>query len=227
MLYALNSKNKRTEATKATKEEKYKCPCCGEEVVFKKGVVKIPHFSHKSKSNCDDWYEMSKWHKEWQENFPEEFREVVIEEFGEKHRADVKVEDLIIEFQHSNIAGSEFDKRNDFYSTSNKLVWLFDLRDKNIITYRKINNKTFNCEWKWAYKFNNLEHYGSDFDLFFQLDEKRIIKVVWNKQGFKYFGGYMYTKEGFKEYLRRKLRKMREERRYKVSKNFFCDLMEG
>ncbi len=34
------------------KKEKYKCPECNEDIIFKKGEIVIPHFSHKANSNC-------------------------------------------------------------------------------------------------------------------------------------------------------------------------------
>ena len=34
------------------KKEKYKCPECNEDIIFKKGKVVIQHFSHKANSNC-------------------------------------------------------------------------------------------------------------------------------------------------------------------------------
>ena len=36
----------------ASKKIKYKCPDCEEDLIFKKGEINIPYFSHKSNSNC-------------------------------------------------------------------------------------------------------------------------------------------------------------------------------
>lgn len=215
MFYALDGHNRRISAEEATKGVEYFCPCCNSEVILKRGKVKVHHFAHRTLRKCDEWYEMSDWHKHWQEKFPEQFREIVIEEDGERHRADIKVDDLVVEFQHSNIAGKEFDKRNEFYSKNNHLVWLFDLRTKDIseIIVRNSHRKTRKFLWLWAYKFNNLDYFGSNFDLFFHLPSGDILKVVWNKKGFKYVGGYIYTEEGFMEYLRRKYKRILKEKR--------------
>lgn len=43
MDFALNEKGLKVYAEDATKEEKYFCPCCGEEVVLKDGKVNITH----------------------------------------------------------------------------------------------------------------------------------------------------------------------------------------
>ena len=50
----------------ATKKTQYKCICCNELVIFKKGTIKKPHFSHYSKSECQyyDHPNESQIHKE-------------------------------------------------------------------------------------------------------------------------------------------------------------------
>lgn len=112
----------------------YYCPKCNEKVtVKKKGKVKAPHFAHKPGSDCTDWGDMSEWHLSWQEKFPEECREVILEKNGERHRADVCIKDmnLVIEFQHSTISNEEFNKRNCFYTSCGyRLVWVFDATGK-------------------------------------------------------------------------------------------------
>lgn len=60
--------------------EAYYCPACKAELVIKRGEIKRHHFAHKSIADCDTFtHDMSKWHINWQETFPEENREVVIE----------------------------------------------------------------------------------------------------------------------------------------------------
>lgn len=207
MFLGINDKGERIDIDKANRYEQYKCEFCGGELVTKMGKVNAWHFSHKKLKDCDEWYEMSEWHRQWQCRFPEQLREIVIQNEYGKHRADVKASDLIIEFQHSNIAGNEFDKRNEFYSKDNKLVWLFDLRDKHI--YRRFSKEKGNkCrfEWNWAYKFNEMDLYEyksrRNIELFFQISENEIVRVYWNKTGFKYFGGYMYDVDSFMNFLR-------------------------
>lgn len=83
-----------------------KCTCCGHPTVAKCGEVKIWHWAHRGKRMCDAWWENeTKWHRAWKEQFPKEWQEVVhLAEDGEKHIADVKIEqEYVIEFQHSLI----------------------------------------------------------------------------------------------------------------------------
>ena len=49
--YEINT-NRYTFPNDAKKLEKYKCPDCNEELIFKKGSIVSPHFSHKPNSKC-------------------------------------------------------------------------------------------------------------------------------------------------------------------------------
>lgn len=201
MLFALDENGQRVNIKDSKKGNKYVCACCLSEVVQKKGNVKAWHYSHKSRKNCDDWYEMTEWHKDWQNNFKEEHQEVVVKNELGKHRADVKIGNLVIEFQHSNMTGKEFQKRSDFYSKDNTLYWVFDVRDKDIVFRNSEGKATQHFLWTHAYKFNNIDIYKCKFKLFLQIREDVIVHATWNKQGFKYFGGFVYTKQTFIERL--------------------------
>lgn len=50
--YALNDSQKICKPDTAPKGEKYYCPGCGEEVILRRGEVKVAHFAHKSGTNC-------------------------------------------------------------------------------------------------------------------------------------------------------------------------------
>ena len=114
---------KRTHATKGTKGI---CPCCKVEVIAKCGEVKIAHWSHKSKKNCDSWHEAeTDWHRMWKNYFPENWQEIIKydQETGEKHIADVCTENgFTLEFQHSPIKPEERLSREQFYRNMNWVV---------------------------------------------------------------------------------------------------------
>lgn len=135
MFTALTKDNKRVSIEEAVPGENYLCPVCGNPVVVKaaKSDSVRTHFAHKKNRLCiDDWkHDMSEWHFEWQSKFPIDSREVVVERDGVVHRADILINDTVIEFQHSHIDGEEFEARNSFYKNCGyRVVWLFDVADK-------------------------------------------------------------------------------------------------
>jgi competence protein CoiA len=121
MRFAL-SNDERIEAIKGAKGV---CPCCGNDLVAKCGEIYIHHWAHKKK--CDDhwWENETEWHRNWKNEFPDEWQEIIhYDESGERHIADVKTsEDWVIEFQHSAINKEERNSRDSFY---NKLIWIVD-----------------------------------------------------------------------------------------------------
>lgn len=122
MKYALVD-NIKKEATKGVKGF---CPICKSELIAKMGDIKIDHWAHKIKRNCDQWWENeTPWHRSWKNHFPIEWQEVIHrDEDGEKHIADVKTDEgWIIEFQHSPIKPEERGTRNKFYK---KIIWVVD-----------------------------------------------------------------------------------------------------
>ena len=112
MFCALDSCGNRIYADEANKGEKYTCPICNLPVILRRGEINIDHFADEC---VDDWkYDMSEWHKKMQNYFPKEAQEVVVTHQGKKHRADVLIGDVVLEFQHSPITASEFEARNRF-----------------------------------------------------------------------------------------------------------------
>jgi competence protein CoiA len=111
-----------------------KCQCCNCTVIAKCGNVRIRHWSHKEKLNCDQWWEETEWHRRWKESFPKDWQEIVrFAENGEKHIADVMTDQgYVIEFQHSPIKFEERKNRENFYK---KMIWIVDgsrrLKDKD------------------------------------------------------------------------------------------------
>ena len=118
----------------AVRGGKYFCPICGGAVIVKAKSSEAvrEHFAHKNKTECDSWhYDMTEWHREWQNFFPKECQEVVIQKDGIKHRADVLINNTVIEFQHSPITAEEIAERNRFYTEcGHKVVWVFDAEGK-------------------------------------------------------------------------------------------------
>lgn len=123
MKFALVDGNK----VEATKEAKGICPICSSELIAKCGKIKINHWAHKSKSDCDRWWESeTEWHRSWKNNFPDEWQEIALsdERTDERHIADVHTSHgLVIELQYSHIDPQERTSRENFYKD---MVWVVD-----------------------------------------------------------------------------------------------------
>lgn len=124
MRYAL------VDGTRAEAKPKLRGAClnCEREVVAKCGDVRIWHWAHLGKLECDHWWEPeTEWHRSWKSMFPQEWQEVVhVSESGERHIADVKTPaGLVVELQHSPIAPEERLSRESFYKS---MVWVVDGR---------------------------------------------------------------------------------------------------
>jgi competence CoiA-like predicted nuclease len=87
------------------------CQECDSEVIAKCGDINRHHWAHKRKNECYHYSNPeTKWHRDWKNNFPLEWQEVVLydSETGEKHIADIKTPNgLVVEFQHSSIEKKE------------------------------------------------------------------------------------------------------------------------
>lgn len=155
MQFALDNEGKRVYAEGAEREISYVCPLCGEPVILRRGEIKVAHFAHKSGHECcDGWhYDMSEWHLRMQMYFDEQYREVVVEKDGVRHRADILMNGVVIEFQHSSLSAEEFRDRNDFYlSCGYKVVWVIDIYDKYEMSQAEITNEDTNklfMRWKY------------------------------------------------------------------------------
>lgn len=113
--------------SEAVKNLKGLCPNCGSELIAKCGNFKINHWAHKSKRNCDTWWEPeTEWHRNWKNNYPAEWQEIILfdEQTNEKHIADIQtIHNLVIEFQHSAIKSEERISREKFYKN---MLWVVD-----------------------------------------------------------------------------------------------------
>lgn len=100
------------------------CPRCGGAVGAKCGNHRVWHWAHRGVRVCDDWWEPeTEWHRNWKDEFPEEWQEIVhTAQSGEKHIADVKNPSaMVVEFQHSFLKAEERIAREAFYR---KMVWV-------------------------------------------------------------------------------------------------------
>ncbi len=135
MLYAINENNRKVTPQKGIRA---RCPICESEVLPVCGDINIHHWRHITTINCDPWKENeTEWHRSWKEEFPEAWRETIIEKDGEKHIADIKTDkDLIVEFQNSSISNRTIQVREEFYKN---MVWLINANTfKNNFSIRSL-----------------------------------------------------------------------------------------
>lgn len=229
MFYGLDDKNNKVCIDDAVKTNKYYCLECGEELILKKGAIKVHHFAHKSTENClYSNREMSAWHLEWQSHFDKKQCEVICRSKDEVYIADVLLNNTVIEFQHSPISYYDVEDRTLFHvGCGRKIIWLFDFRHKYNNAIKERNNCSFDY-FVACTKFNMQDserenlfnwdrpnesitaiYYYSEEEpsyLFLQLDDDLIIHVDWNLRdeekddaSFEYFSGDKLTKEEFLE----------------------------
>lgn len=123
MKFAIVGNNKHQRPTKGVKGF---CPVCGEEVLAKCGNIKAHYWSHLANSKCVYKGNKGEWHLSWQNEFPDDWQEVLLinPENGEKNLADVRSpKGFILEFQHSHIKEEEKTAREQFYKN---MCWVVD-----------------------------------------------------------------------------------------------------
>ncbi len=183
MFIALNKDKKRVHISDVLDNETYYCPMCYEELRCRKGDANAHHFAHKNNSECkanDGWnYDMSDWHFDWQNQFPLDNQEVVFSYNNKVHRADVFINNTVIEFQRSPITESEFNDRNEFYKgIGYNVVWVFDAINKEIEYLNDTKDDERLFSWKHPIRFlKNFDCSDHKVNVFLQIKEG-----IWYRQ---------------------------------------------
>lgn len=103
------------------------CPFCQSEMIARCGEVRVHHWAHKSKSDCDPWWEPeTDWHRDWKNEFPLRWQERILRDdvTSEKHIADIfTLAGLTVEVQHSHLEPEERRAREAFYKN---MLWIVD-----------------------------------------------------------------------------------------------------
>ena len=90
------------------------------------GEVNVHHWAHEHLSKCDGTKEETAWHKAWKEKFPEDYREKVFSQFGQKRIADIQYGNQVLEFESRRIELVELRSRNNFWiALGFKPLWVF------------------------------------------------------------------------------------------------------
>ena len=207
MYIALNDEQKRISINDAVQGNTFFCPVCLEKMFIKAGSERARHFSHYPKCECNDsWngqYDMSDWHFEWQNQFPSENQEVVVEYDDERHRADVLTDRTVVEFQQKPLSAGKFNNRNVFFhNIGYKTVWLYDMceeyKNGHIID---LKNDRFSWD-KPQQKYPKYSLRLGQTELFFQIgDEGECIFRISSFFNDKFIVKQRFTKEGFLAYV--------------------------
>lgn len=184
MLIAKDSNGEYIDVLNANRHAYYFCPHCMEKLVVKQGRKRAWHFSHKSGSDCVASTEnMTEWHVAWQREFAMPYREVVVKnQDGSFRRADVLIENAVLEFQHSRISADDWRARCRFYDSVGKTVlWVYDRTKEDLKTDLDIER---DVHFIGGDKLARLEfdishmHYGSRHPV--ALDYGRAVLLCWD-----------------------------------------------
>lgn len=160
MFFATDESGMRIPAYLADSSKEYRCSVCKNKVRLRAGEINTPHFAHIANQCEDSWhYDMSQWHLDMQSRFREENREVVLSRNGEKHRADVCKDGVVVEFQHSPISAEEFCARNDFYTSLGfRVAWVFDVSEAYRAKQFEPKNPDDYYLLRWKYPLRVLQY---------------------------------------------------------------------
>lgn len=160
MLVAINQNGDNCISYKTEKGEIFFCPECKKEVILKKGNVKIHHFSHKKKEDCDYFENESKEHLETKMDIYEyllkqpNVTKCEMERRLKGVRPDVSFcldgkTYIAVEIQKSSIPCDIIKQRMKRYTKLGiHLIWIFP-------HIESIDDRTFN---KWTKYIANIQH---------------------------------------------------------------------
>lgn len=144
MLLAEDGPDRRIQAIPGAKGT---CPICHAEVIPKCGEIKTWHWAHKSLEECDTWHEPEgDWHFNWKKLAGLENTEIVIRKPDGIHRADIKIDGLVTELQHSPLSPKEVRERESFYGS---MIWVIDGESVGSFVVERWISKNDDYYLKW------------------------------------------------------------------------------
>lgn len=166
--FILNSSIPQTTLHQLRKTKKFYCPLCKQQLLLKIGSLKIPHFAHYSRSNCENQFSEreSEVHLKGKEQLYSLFKALEFDTQLEpyissvKQRPDILLEDnttqrIAIEFQCSPISLERLNARNTGYKSEEILpIWIPDTPDK--ITKKGVQKITLSKNYQ---QFKTTNHH--------------------------------------------------------------------
>lgn len=193
MLIAFDENDNKIYADDAKDYQKFYCPVCYSPVRLRKGSIKIRHFSHINKLDCETSEPESYLHLKGKKNLFFQLSKIFLETKIEyylpsiKQRPDIYCDRFIIEYQCSPIKNQMLSSRVDGYRKLNiKNLWILG------INYYKKNNVR-NSTLKFL-KFNY--NYGF-YLLFYDASNSTFIMQYHINQDDLY---YYFTEKTFKDF---------------------------
>ncbi len=144
--FILNSSISHTTLHQLRESKKFYCPLCKQQLLFKIGSLKIPHFAHVSKSKCENQFSEgeSQTHLQGKEQLYSLFNELDLNPQLEPYlqsiqqRPDILFTDhankrIAIEYQCSPISSEKLTERNKGYEQENiSPIWIPKTPDRII-----------------------------------------------------------------------------------------------
>jgi competence protein CoiA-like protein len=170
--YALDATDEKIQAVRGLRA---RCPVCLEPVYPRCGSVKVHHWAHEARKDCDPWWESeTEWHRGWKALVPPECREVTMG----PHRADiVSPNGLVVELQHSPLSPIDIEAREKFYR---RMIWVLDaapFASRLFLFDRYPGSAVFKIRWK----SQRISWLAARRTLFLDLGEKRMSELMGKK----------------------------------------------
>lgn len=203
MFFANNEAGRRTKARYAKSGEKYFCPLCGKEVILKDADTKNAHYAHKGRTHCenDNSDRKTSWHRRMQNHFSDRYQEIVVNQYGEEHMADIVKDGVVIKFVDDDISHEEFMNLTSFFmSFEFRVVWIFDISNSGYKTIARYAHPEYDkgaitakAREAWeiinSYLEPDPDGFGPNIALFLVYREnnqdhfKRVVRFCYNEEG--------------------------------------------
>ncbi len=108
------------------------------------GRIVVHHWAHEIGVDCDNWFEPeTEWHRNWKLEFPMDTVEVPVGD----HRADVRIQELVVELQNSAISPAEIQARELHYG---RMIWIVNAEKfaERFYLLRQMNPHVLSFRWK-------------------------------------------------------------------------------
>ncbi len=163
------------------------CPFCEGLLIGKCGDIYVKHWQHHKDRRCDPWQEHETvWHRNWKDNFPNDWQEVIMEVGAEKHIADVRTsQGIVIELQNSPISTTTIKIRENFYKN---MIWIVNAEQfmDNFKITSAVKTGLRRLEHEARYKSDSIrDAYSDEYKLLQKEIDNKTVQIREKKQTLK------------------------------------------